>query len=110
MNEKKTGRVEKQAIKNLKIAEEIRSLYETMKGKFEDILGTRWHLRALDFIFANPYFRNNSFTKESGIPGSTAFRFTRILAEENLLITLKEPSGRRPGLYGFEPLLKLVRV
>ncbi len=104
------GAVEKQAIKNLKIVEEIRFLYETMKGRFEKMLGTRWHLRALDFIFANPYFRNNSFTKESGIPGSTAFRFTRILAEENLLITLKEPSGRRPGLYGFEPLLKLVRV
>ena len=104
------GAVEKQAIKNLKIVEEIRFLYETMKGRFEKMLGTRWHLRALDFIFANPYFRNNSFTKESGIPGSTAFRFTRILAEENFLITLKEPSGRRPGLYGFEPLLKLVRV
>lgn len=104
------GAMEKQAIRNLKIAEDIRSLYEEMKGIFEGILGTRWHLRALDFIFANPYFRNNMFTKQSGIPGSTAARFTRTLIDEGLLLTLKEPSGRRPGLYAFEPLLQLVRV
>lgn len=104
------GAMEKQAIRNLKIAEDIRSLYEDMKGIFEGILGTRWHLRALDFIFANPYFRNNMFTKQSGIPGSTAARFTRTLIDEGLLLTLKEPSGRRPGLYAFEPLLQLVRV
>lgn len=104
------GTMEKQAVRNLKIAEDIRTLYEEMKGVFEGILGTRWHLRALDFIFANPYFRNNIFTKQSGIPGSTAARFTRTLIDEGLLLTLKEPSGRRPGLYAFEPLLQLVRV
>jgi Fic family protein len=104
------GTMEKQAVRNLKISEDIRSLYEQMKGVFEELLGTRWHLRALDFIFANPYFRNNMFTKLSGIPGSTAARFTRTLIDEGLLLTLKEPSGRRPGLYAFEPLLQLVRV
>jgi Fic family protein len=104
------GAMEKQAIRNLKIVEDISSLYEAMKHVFEDKLGTRWHLRALDFIFGNPYFRNNKFTKLSGIPESTAAKFTRILIDEKLLITLQEASGRRPAMYAFEPLLKLVRV
>ncbi|MBP2161284.1 MULTISPECIES: Fic family protein [Asticcacaulis] len=104
------GAMENQAIRNLKIVEDISGLYETMKHVFEDKLGTRWHLRALDFIFGNPYFRNNKFTKLSGIPESTAARFTRILIDEKLLITLQEASGRRPAMYAFEPLLRLVRV
>ncbi|MBT4921704.1 MAG: Fic family protein [Rickettsiales bacterium] len=102
--------MEKQAISNLKIVEDIHELYENMKLIFEDKLGTKWHLRALDFIFTYPYFRNNNFTKLSGIPESTAARFARILLEENLIITLEEASGRRPALYAFEPLLKLVRI
>ena len=102
--------MEKQAIQNLKIAESIRNLYEEMKKVFEDKLGTKWHLRALDFVFTNPCFRNNKFTGASGIPESTAARFAKTLLEENLIITLQEASGRRPALYAFEPLLLLVRV
>ena len=102
--------MEKQAVRNLKIIEDIDRLYDEMKLVFEDKLGTRWHLRALDFVFTNPYFRNNKFTGGSGIPDSTAAKFTRILLENNLLITLEEASGRRPALYAFEPLMKLVRV
>jgi Fic family protein len=102
--------MEQQAKRNLKILENIYSLYNEMKSVFEQSLGTRWHLRALDFVFENPYFRNSKFTKLSGIPDSTAAKFTRILIKEKLLVTLAEASGRRPAMYAFEPLLKLVRV
>lgn len=102
--------IEKQAIKNLEIAERIRSLYEEMKPIFADSLSSKWSVNALDYIFTYPIFRNNRFTSKSGIPGPTAARFTRILLEKELLRTLEESSGRRPALYSFEPLLKLVRV
>lgn len=102
--------IEKQAIKNLAIAERIRSLYEEMKPIFADSLSSKWSVNALDYIFTYPIFRNNRFTSKSGIPGPTAARFTRILLEKELLRTLEESSGRRPALYSFEPLLKLVRV
>lgn len=104
--------IEKQAQRNLKIAEEISELYEKMKLVFEEKLGTRWHLRALDFVFSNPIFRNNKFTDtdKSGIPSSTAARFSRTLQENGLIVPLEGGAGRRPALYAFEPLLKLVRV
>lgn len=102
--------VEKQAIKNLEIAENIKSLYEEMKHIFSDTLSSKWSVNALDYIFTNPIFRNNRFTSKSGIPGPTAARFTRILLEKELIRTIEEASGRRPALYAFEPLLKLVRV
>ena len=102
--------VEKQAIRNLEISESIRQLYEEMKNVFSEVLSSKWSVNALDFVFTNPLFRNNKFTANSGIPTATAARFTRMLLEKELIFTLEEASGRRPALYSFEPLMRLVRV
>lgn len=102
--------VENQAIRNLEIAEKIQQLYTEMKVVFADILSSKWSVSTLDYIFTNPVFRNNNFTSKSGIPGPTAARFTRILLDHDLIKLIVEASGRRPALYSFEPLMKLVRV
>lgn len=102
--------IEQQAIRNLSIAENIRDLYEEMKQVFSDILSSKWSVTALDFVFTNPVFRNNKFTSNSGIPAATAARFTRSLLDEGVIQTVEEASGRRPALYSFEPLMRLVRV
>jgi Fic family protein len=102
--------VENQAIRNLVIAENINKLYEEMKSVFSDALASKWSVNALDYIFTNPIFRNNKFTSKSGIPGPSAARFTRILLEKGLIRIIEEASGRKPAIYAFEPLLKLVRV
>ena len=98
-----------QAEANQRKSEEITELYERMKETFRTHLSSQWSINALDFIFENPIFRNNVFTSRSGIPKQTANRFTRILLEAELLTTVRPPSGRRPGLYAFEPLLQIVR-
>ena len=54
--------VEKQAMRNLEVAERIKDLYEEMKGVFADVLSSKWSVNALDYIFTNPVFRNNKFT------------------------------------------------
>lgn len=102
--------VESQAIRNLKVAESIRELYQEMKGTFSEILSSKWTVNALDYIFTNPVFRNNTFTSGSGIPPATASRFTKNLLSRGLLVTKAPASGRRSALYSFEPLMSLVRV
>lgn len=102
--------IEQQAIRNLDVAENIRALYEEMKQTFSDVLSSKWSVTALDFVFTNPVFRNNKFTSNSGISSATASRFTRTLLDEGIIRTVEEASGRRPALYSFEPLMKLVRV
>lgn len=102
--------LEKQAVRNLETSESISELYDEMKNTFAEVLASKWSVNALDFVFTNPVFRNNRFTSSSGIPGSSAARFTRILLEKDLLNMIDEPSGRRAALYSFEPLMKLVRV
>lgn len=101
--------LDEQAHANLRITQEIKTLYEAMKDVFRDVLSSQWSTTALDFIFAQPVFRNNRFTNRSGIPRPTAARFARLLVDAGLLRTLEPPSGRRPALYAFEPLLELVR-
>lgn len=102
--------IEAQAVRNLQVAENIRTLYERMKMVFGEALASKWSVQALDFVFTNPVFRNNKFTNSSGIPAATAHRFVKVLSDRALIKTLDEASGRRPALYSFEPLLELVRV
>lgn len=99
-----------QAKRNIEISESIRSLYENMKDVFSEVLKSKYSVQALDFMFTRPVFRNNVFTSKSGIPPSTAARFTRVLLQKQLLKTVEEASGRRPAFYSFEPFMEIVRV
>ncbi|MHC5306120.1 Fic family protein [Bartonella sp. LJL80] len=101
--------LETQANENLSTAERIRDLYEHLKKEFPNLLASQWSTAALDFLFSRPVFRNNVFTRNSGIPEASAHRFTRVLVEKNYLKPIQLASGRRPALYSFEPLLQIVR-
>lgn len=102
--------VEVQAKHNLMIAESIQKLYETMKAIFADTLSSKYAVMAQDFIFTNPIFRNSQFIGRSGIPSTTATRFTKLLVETGVLAVKEEAAGRKSALYAFEPLMNLVRI
>lgn len=102
--------VTEQAHQNLEVAENIQKLYEEMKTQFSDLLSSKWSIYALDYIFKNPVFQNNRFTGKSGIPQITAARFSRVLVSNGLLKTIHGASGRKSAVYGFEPLLQIVRI
>lgn len=102
--------VAKEADNHLKKAEEIRKLYEDMKHRFSEALASKWSVQTLDFLFANPIFMTRSLKRRAKIPQATAGRFIRVLQSESLIQVVREPAGRRPGIYRFEPLMQLVRV
>lgn len=99
-----------QARENTDIAVSIRSLYEEMKDVFREVTSSQWSIRALDFVFSNPFFRNSRFTASSGIPKPTAHRITAALHQKELLSIVEPASGRRAALYAFEPLLNITRA
>lgn len=102
--------VKEQAEDNLRIAEEIRTLYESLKIEFSELLASKWNIDVLDFIFTYPIFRNNTFVANTRIPPATAVGIMKKLTERGYLIVKEPASGRTPALYSFEPLLELVRV
>lgn len=102
--------VESQATQNLQIAEDIKSLYEETKQQFTGIISSKWNIIVLDFIFAHPVFRNNKFVSTTQIPVPTAAVIVKKLIDNGYLVQKEEAAGRRPALYSFEPLMRLVRV
>lgn len=97
-----------QAERNLATIGQIKDHHAIMREEFRDILRSRWSLDALDYIFANPIFRNNRFKRNAGIPPQTANTFTNKLVKAGLLRVLVPPSGQAPGLYAFPSLLEIV--
>ncbi|WP_353340186.1 Fic family protein [Pelagimonas sp. KU-00592-HH] len=100
--------IESQAKANIETVGQVRVHYEHMREVFRDLLRSRWSTDALDYIFANPIFRNNRFKRNAGIPAQTANAFTNKLVEAGLLRVLIPPSGRAPGMYAFPSLLEIV--
>ena len=98
-----------QAAANISVVGRIQELYDEMRGRFRDLLKSRWSIDVLNYAFANPIFRNNRFTRDAGIPKPTANRFTLILVEAGLLRVIYPPAGRTSGLYAFTQLLDIVR-
>ena len=97
-----------QAEANLATIQRIKQHYDQMREQFRDLLRSRWSNDALDYIFANPIFRNSKFKTAAGIPPQTANAFTNRLVEAGLLRVLIPPAGRAPGLYAFQSLLDIV--
>lgn len=97
-----------QANANSETIGQIKAHYEDMRERFRDVLRSRWSTDALDYIFANPIFRNNRFKRNAGIPPQTANAFTNKLVDEGLLRVLIPPAGRAPGMYAFPSLLDIV--
>lgn len=98
-----------QAERNITVAGRIFALYDTMKLRFRDELKSEWSVEALDFMFANPSFKNSKFTAHDRIPPHVASSMTRKLREVGILSQYVAGSGRRPAIYGFKPLIDIIR-
>lgn len=99
-----------QAERNIAKAEAIETLYEQMKDRFRAELNSPWAMAAVDFVFANPTFRNNIFTNGKIIPSHVAMSFSRKLRDAGLLKEVAPSAGRRAAMYSFTPLLDVVRA
>lgn len=102
--------VAEQATRNLESAQAISAFYEEVKPEIVEMLGSKYAVTALDFLFTHPVFVNSRFTSDAGIPSATAARFSRVLLQNGLLEVVREASGRQAAIYRFEPLMKRVRV
>lgn len=98
-----------QAERNISTAQRIFGLYEDMKLRFREELKSEWAIEALDFMFANPSFKNSKFTSHDRIPPHVAANMSRKLRDAGILSQIAPGSGRRPAIYGFAPLIAIVR-
>lgn len=99
--------LQQQASDNERKARAILLLYDRVKKQIVDLTHSQHSIRAVDFIFQTPIFAAPTFTHHSNIPKPTANRILTLLRDENLLYTIQEGKGRRPGIFAFLELLSI---
>lgn len=97
----------RQSSENERKARAIISLYDRVKTQIVEITHSQHSIRAVDFIFQSPIFSAPLFSNHSTIPKPTANRILTLLRDKELLFTIQEGRGRRPGIYAFRELLNI---
>ena len=99
--------VQAQAEDNLTRTQGIIDLYDNMKSRVDELIRSRYAIRALDWMFERPIFRSTDFVTTAGIPEPTARRIRNILIENEILTVLIAGGGRRPSVLCFWDLLHI---
>ena len=96
-----------QAEENSAKAAEILSYYNELKENIPQMTRSQYAVKALDWIFGRPVFKNSDFIESSGIPQATARRIIDVLRHKNIVKSVLEASGRRPATYMLNRLLNI---
>ncbi len=98
-----------QARRNSEKANQVLSLYHSMRRKIVEITKSPHAMKVMDALFTAPIFRTPEFIRLSGIEPKSAHRIIAKLKAENILSTVQEHAGRSPEILVFDDLYQLVR-
>ena len=99
--------VTEQANRDQSRAQATLDLYNELKDAMPEMTKSPYGVRALDWIFAQPYFLMSRFIKDADIPHGSARRIVRAFCDQGLLLEVRPGRGRRSSLYAFSRLLNL---
>lgn len=99
--------ISEQAKSNNQKVKAIMGLYESMKTQIHEITHSQYVIHLLDAIFDRPIFETTDFVARSDINKKTAMALLKQLRENNILVVMREGSGRRASVLGFPALLNI---
>ena len=97
-----------QANSQMSLAKNILGLYEEMKITIAELTRSHFVIKVIDFIFSHPIFKGANFVRDTEIPKATTSRLLNILVEGNILLPVREKTGRAGQIYRFNKLLNLL--
>jgi len=97
-----------QAEKNIEKTREIINLYESVKLEIVNSTHSQFAIQCLDSLFIQPIFSSRNFEKKSSIPRSSVARLLTTLVQNEVIVIVQKGAGRRPTIYAFRRLLKIV--
>lgn len=97
--------VEQAKANNIK-TKEIMALYEKTKKQISDITHSQHSMKLVDAFFDRPIFTTAML--DFDIPKATMHSLIRQLEKAEILMIVRESSGRKPALYAFPALLNAV--
>lgn len=93
---------------NAEKTQRIIDLYERTKREVPKLMRSGYLLQAIDALFDQPVFRNETFIETSGIPKYSAIRILNSMKEAGFVRVLRQGSGRRSAIMVFSNLLDIV--
>jgi len=100
--------VTEQANENSLQAKEILELYNDMKTEIPDAIRSQHAIQIIDLLFGSPIFKTADLIGNIGVSRASANRIIRELIIHDIVKVIREPRGRRPGVYAFDRLLNVV--
>ena len=98
-----------QAESNGRRALAIRTLYDTMKQRIQEITRSQYAIYVLDALFAKPIFSASELAKRIGdqydVNDKTIATMIRQLRDDGILTEIRPAAGRRPAVLMFTELL-----
>ena len=96
-----------QAGANLGKARAIADLYRSRADWIAQVTGSRFAVRALEWMFGRPVFKATDFLQSADIPPPTASRILRVVRDQGMITEVRAASGRRPASYAFLELFQI---
>lgn len=97
-----------QAKKNSEKVKAMLGLYNEMKQKIVDSTHSQFGIKIIDYLFSYPVFNTTAFLESTSIPKATGARILNALTEA-AIIQLREKGGaRKPSVYVFRDILRIV--
>lgn len=91
---------------NLKTRQIIK-LYDDTKNRIHSLTHSQYNMILLDAIFNRPIFSINQLHEKTKIPKPSLHSLLVSLKKEEIIITLKKGTGRKPSILFFPDLLKI---
>ena len=89
--------------------QKISTLYDEIKDRVPQIIGSKYLIPAIDTLFKLPIFTIPKFIEISGIPSKSARNIINQLAGQGVVRILFESSGQRAARMVFPELLAILR-
>ncbi|MFC1563816.1 Fic family protein [candidate division KSB1 bacterium] len=96
-----------QSRKNTGKVEEILSLYHKTLDEVQTVTRSQYTHKIVEFIFSQLLFSSTDISNKT-IPKPSAKTLLKRLVDNGILEIWTESSGRKPAIYGFPKLLKIV--
>ncbi|MDY6895991.1 MAG: Fic/DOC family N-terminal domain-containing protein, partial [Thermotogota bacterium] len=99
-----------QAKLNTKRAKQVTTLYDEMKKVIQEISKSRSAIQIQDFLFLKIMFETPDFTASSNLSKPHAARIIKKLLSNNIIKVISPAQGRRPAIYAFTALMKILQT
>ena len=97
-----------QATEDQKKVEEIIRLYKKLLVDVTEMTKSKLGAQAVEFLFCRPVFASKDFLSDLNVPRPTSLRLLGVFRKNDIVVNLREKSGRKHAIYVFPQLMDII--